>query len=138
MEPTAILQPVIALGLWTGVMMLWMYATRIPAMNKAGIDPQDAAHPSAMTLPSEVSRIADNYNHLFEQPTLFYAIAISIAVLGHSDQTAVTCAWSFVVLRVVHSLIQSTVNLVMLRFGVFALSWVVLLVMTIREALVIF
>tara|TARA_Y100001958_G_C20733236_1_gene225144 strand:+ start:124 stop:540 length:417 start_codon:yes stop_codon:yes gene_type:complete len=138
MEPTAILQPVIALGLWTGVMMIWMYATRIPAMNKAGIDPQDAAHPGAMTLPSEVSRIADNYNHLFEQPTLFYAIAISIAVLGHSDQTAVTCAWSFVVLRVVHSLIQSTVNLVMLRFGVFALSWVVLLVMTIREALVIF
>jgi len=138
MEPTAILQPVIALGLWTGVMMLWMYATRIPAMNKAGIDPQDAAHPKAMTLPSEVARIADNYNHLFEQPTLFYAIAISIALLGHGDQTAVTCAWSFVILRVVHSLIQSTVNLVMLRFGVFALSWVVLLVMTIREALVIF
>ena len=47
MEPTAILQPVIALGLWTGVMMLWMYATRIPAMNKAGIDPQDAAHPES-------------------------------------------------------------------------------------------
>ena len=138
MEPTAILQPVIALGLWTGVMMLWMYATRIPAMNKAGIDPQDAAHPGTMTLPSEVSRISDNYNHLFEQPTLFYAIAISIAVLGHSDQTAVTCAWSFVVLRVVHSLIQSTVNLVMLRFGVFALSWVALLIMTVREALVIF
>ena len=138
MEPTAILQPVIALGLWTGVMMLWMYATRIPAMNKAGIDPQDAAQPGTMTLPSEVSRISDNYNHLFEQPTLFYAIAISIAVLGHSDQTAVTCAWSFVVLRVVHSLIQSTVNLVMLRFGVFALSWVALLIMTVREALVIF
>jgi len=138
MEPTAILQPVIALGLWTGVMMLWMYATRIPAMNKAGIDPQDAAHPGTMKLPSEVSRIADNYNHLFEQPTLFYAVAISIAALGHGDATAVTCAWSFVILRVVHSLIQSTVNLVMLRFGVFALSWVALLVMTIREALVIF
>ena len=38
MEPTAILQPVIALGLWTGVMMLWMYATRIPAIaNKANL-----------------------------------------------------------------------------------------------------
>ena len=138
MEPTAILQPVIALGLWTGVMMLWMYATRIPAMNKAGIDPQDAAHPGTMALPSEVSRIADNYNHLFEQPTLFYAAAITIAVLGHGDTTAVTCAWSFVILRVVHSLVQSTVNLVMLRFGVFALSWVALLIMTVREALNIF
>ena len=136
MEPTAILQPVIALGLWTGVMMIWMYATRIPAATKAGINPQEAAHVKDFIL--QVARIADNYNHLFEQPTLFYAIAISIAVLGHGDQTAVTCAWSFVILRVVHSLIQSTVNLVMLRFGVFALSWVVLLVMTIREALVIF
>lgn len=138
MEPTAILQPVIALGLWSGVMMIWMYATRIPAMNKAGIDPQDAAHPKTMELPSEVARIADNYNHLFEQPTLFYAVAITIAVLGHGDQTAVTCAWTFVILRVVHSLIQSTLNVVMLRFGVFMLSWIALLVMTIREALVIF
>lgn len=137
MEPTAILQPVIALGLWSGVMMIWMYATRIPAMNKAGIDPQDAAHPKTMELPSEVARIADNYNHLFEQPTLFYAVAITIAVLGHGDQTAVTCAWTFVILRVVHSLIQSTLNVVMLRFSVFMLSWVALLVMTIREALVI-
>lgn len=138
MEPIAILQPVIALGLWSGVMMIWMYATRIPAMNKAGIDPQDAAHPKTMELPSEVARIADNYNHLFEQPTLFYAVAITIAVLGHGDQTAVTCAWTFVILRVVHSLIQSTLNVVMLRFSVFMLSWVALLVLTIREALVIF
>ena len=125
MEPTAILQPVIALGLWTGVMMIWMYATRIPAIGNADIPDDQAASGRTCKLPSEVARIADNYNHLFEQPTLFYAIAISIAVLGHGDQTAVTCAWSFVILRVVHSLIQSTVNLVMLRFGVFALSWVV-------------
>ena len=138
MEPTAILQPIIALGLWTGVMWIWMYATRIPAMNKAGIDPQDAAHVTDMSLPSEISRIADNYNHLFEQPTLFYAIAIAIAVLGHGDATAVTCAWTFVILRVIHSLIQSTVNVVILRFSVFMLSWVALLVMTVREALVIF
>ena len=44
MEPTAILQPVIALGLWTGVMMIWMYATRIPAATKAGINPQEMRH----------------------------------------------------------------------------------------------
>ena len=93
MEPTAILQPVIALGLWTGVMMLWMYATRIPAIGNADIPDDQMGHPAGMQmLPSEVRRIADNYNHLFEQPTLFYAIAISIALLGHGDQTAVTCA----------------------------------------------
>ena len=138
MEPIAILQPVMALGLWTGVMMIWMFATRVPAFNKAGIDPQSAAHPKDVSLPSEVARISDNYNHLFEQPTLFYAITIAIAVLGHVDQTAVTCAWTFVILRVLHSLVQSTVNIVMLRFSVFLLSWLALLVLMIRESLIIF
>ena len=138
MEPTAILQPVIVLGLWTGVMMIWMYATRFPAAIKAGINPQEAAHLKDFILLSEVARIADNYNHLFEQPTLFYAIALAIAVMGHGDQTAVTCAWSIVILRVGHSLIQSTNNIVMLRLAVFTLSWIVLLIMMVREALVIF
>ena len=87
---------------------------------------------------THVARIADNYNHLFEQPTLFYAIALAIAVMGHGDQTAVTCASSFVILRVGHSLIQSTINIVMLRLAVFTLSWIVLLIMMVREALVIF
>ena len=139
MEASAILQPVVALGLWTAVMMIWMYATRIPAIGNTKIPEDVAGHPAGMQLlPSEVRRIADNYNHLFEQPTLFYAIALAIAVLGHGDQTAVTCAWSFVILRVVHSLIQSTINIVMLRLTVFMLSWIVLLIMMVREALVIF
>ena len=139
MEASAILQPVVALGLWSGVMMVWMYATRIPAILKAEIPDDQMGHPAGMTLlPSEVRRIGDNYNHLFEQPTLFYAIAITIAVAGHVDAMAVNCAWAFVAIRVVHSLIQSTVNIVLLRFGVFLVSWVVLLILIVREALVIF
>lgn len=139
MEASAILQPVIALGLWTGVMMIWMYATRIPAIGETKIPEEDMGHPVGMSyLPSEVRRIADNYNHLFEQPTLFYATCLVIALAGHVDAVAVNCAWAFVVIRVAHSLIQATVNIVMLRFGVFMVSWVVLLIMLIREALVIF
>lgn len=139
MEASAILQPVIALGLWTGVMMIWMYATRIPAIGNAEIPEDQMGHPAGMSLlPSEVRRIADNYNHLFEQPTLFYAVCLTIAVAGHVDAMAVNCAWAFVAIRVVHSLIQSTVNIVLLRFGVFLLSWVALLILMIREALVIF
>ena len=139
MEASAILQPVIALGLWTGVMMIWMYATRIPAIGKADIPVAEMGHPGGMTyLPSEVRRIADNYNHLFEQPTLFYATCIAIAVAGHVDAVAVNVAWVFVGIRVVHSLIQASVNIVLLRFGVFLLSWVALLVLLIREAMAIF
>ena len=139
MEANTILQPVIALGLWSGVMMIWMYATRIPAIAGANIPEDDMGHPVGMSyLPSHVRRIADNYNHLFEQPTLFYATCLVIAVAGHVDATAVYAAWAFVILRVVHSLIQSTVNVVVLRFGIFMLSWVALLVLLIREALVLF
>lgn len=139
MEASAILQPIIALCLWTGVMMIWMYATRIPAIGNANIPEEEMGHPPGMQLlPSEVRRIADNYNHLFEQPTLFYAVCLTIAVAGHVDAMAVNCAWAFVAIRVVHSLIQSTVNIVLLRFGVFLLSWVPLFILMIREALVIF
>lgn len=139
MEASAILQPIIALGLWTGVMMIWMYATRIPAIGKTEIPDEEMGHPAGMTLlPSEVRRIADNYNHLFEQPTLFYATCLAIAAAGHVDAMAVNCAWAFVIIRVAHSLIQATVNNVLLRFGVFLLSWLALLILIIREALVIF
>jgi hypothetical protein len=139
MEANTILQPVIALGLWSGVMMIWMYVTRIPAIAGADIPEDDMGHPVGMSyLPSHVRRIADNYNHLFEQPTLFYATCLVIAAAGHVDATAVYAAWAFVILRVVHSLIQSTVNVVVLRFGIFMFSWVALLVLLIREALVLF
>ncbi|MDC3401942.1 MAPEG family protein [Alphaproteobacteria bacterium] len=138
MEPTAILQPVIVLGLWTVVVFVWMMATRAPAMQKAGIKIQDAKHPRQMKLPSQVIQVSDNYNHLFEQPTLFYAIAISIAVLGHGDALNVQLAWAFVLLRIIHSVVQGTINIVAVRFSLFALAWVVLAAMVIRETLRIF
>ena len=136
MEANTILQPVIVLGLWSGIMMIWMYATRIPAIAGANIPENDLGHPVGMSyLPSHVRGVADNHNHLFEQPSLFYATCIAIAVAGHADATAVNAAWAFVILRVVHSLIQSTVNVVVLRFGIFMLSWLALLA---RDALDIF
>ena len=82
--------------------------------------------------------MGDNYNHLFEQPTLFYAMVLLIAVMGHVDALAVACAWNFVVLRIVHSLVQATVNIVALRFVIFLLSWVALLGLIGREALALF
>lgn len=138
MSSTAIIQPVIVLGLWTTLICIWMYIKRIPAMQKAGIDPQAAKHVKDLKLPSDVTQIGDNYNHLFEQPTLFYAVALAIAVMGHGDDTHVQLAWAFVFLRIVHSLVQITINVVMVRFGIFALSWVALAAMIIREAMMVF
>jgi hypothetical protein len=132
-----ILKAVVGMGVLSLVMFLWMYATRLPAFSKAKLDPQEAMHPGSYhdRIPSEVRRVADNYNHLFEAPTLFYAIALVIVVAGIADQVHAWCAWAYVGLRVLHSLVQATVNRVALRFVLFALSWVVLGTMLVRAAL---
>jgi hypothetical protein len=132
------LQPVVALVLWTLVVWLWMYATRIPAMQKANIDPQVAVRTRVLALPPEIMWVSDNYNHLMEQPTIFYATAFAAQLAGQADGLNLGLAWAYVVLRVVHSLIQCTLNVVMARFAVFSLSTVALAVLAIRVALAVF
>ena len=133
---SSMLAPVLALIVLTLLVWIWMYATRIPAMQRAKIDPQAAAHPGSLdVLPSSARRVADNYNHLLEQPTIFYALVFVIVLSGHSDALYVDLAWAYVGLRVMHTLIQCTVNIVNLRFLVFALSTIVLMAMTVREVM---
>ncbi|MEI9888066.1 MAG: MAPEG family protein [Rhizomicrobium sp.] len=132
----SLLTPVLALIVWSLIVLLWMYATRLPAMRKAGIDPQAAANTAALsTLPPRVRSVADNYNHLMEQPTIFYAMVLYIVLAGHTDPLHIDLAWGYVGLRVVHSLIQNTANIVALRFLVFALSTLVLMAMAAKEVL---
>ena len=134
----SMLTPVLALVTLTLIVWIWMYLTRIPAMQAAKIDPQSAMHPGSLdALPSSVRRVADNYNHLMEQPTIFYALVFYIVLAGHSDQLHIWLAWAYVGLRVIHTLIQCTVNIVMLRFTVFSLSTVVLMVMAVRELMML-
>jgi len=136
---TSLLTPVLALVCWTLIIWIWMYATRIPAMSAAKIDPQSARFPGSLdVLPDSVRQVADNYNHLMEQPTIFYALVFYIWLAGRADDTAMYLAWAYVALRVVHSLIQCTSNRVPLRFTVFALSTLVLMAMAVREVLAFF
>lgn len=127
------LTPVIALITWTLIVWLWMYALRIPAMQAAGIDADDARHPGSLdVLPTRARQVADNYNHLHEQPTLFYALAFYCQFAGAADATNVGLAWTYVGLRVVHSLVQNTINRVAIRFMVFSLSSLALMAITVR------
>ena len=128
------LTPVLGLIVWTLIVWCWMYALRIPAMQKAKINPDDAIHPGSLnTLPVEARVIADNYNHLHEQPTIFYALAIYSHLVGVGDPLNVWLAWGYVALRIVHSLIQIVARKVMPRFMVFAASSVVLIVIALRN-----
>jgi hypothetical protein len=134
-----LLGPVIALVAWSQVMWLWMYATRIPAMIAAKMkpDPNAPRGEQMAQLPASVRWKADNYNHLMEQPTVFYAIVITLVLLGSSGDTAWVLAWSYVALRVVHSLTQALVNKIELRFLLFVLSNIPLIGLT-YEAVITF
>lgn len=137
-----ILQSVVALLAWTMVMWVWMYATRIPAMLKAGLDAKGMVGTTGASLraqlPDTVSWKADNYNHLHEAPTLFYAVAIVLAIIGQGDGFNTTLAWAYVALRVLHSIVQATVNRVVLRFTLFALSSLALMALILHAAIAVF
>jgi len=139
-----ILGPAIALMIWTMIMWAWMYATRIPAMQKAdGIaDPTKMVGSTGASLrqelPDNVNWKADNYNHLHEAPTLFYAVVIILAILGAGDGMNAFLAWIYTGLRIAHSLIQVTANKVIVRFVLFALSSLVLIALIVKAALIIF
>ena len=130
MQPhSPILVPVVALVAWSMVMWLWMYVTRIPAIQrmKLKLDSHAPRGEQMNSLPSNVRWKADNYNHLMEQPTIFYAIALTLAIIGAGDGINLELAWAYVGLRVVHSLVQSLINKIELRFAIFFLSSLVLI-----------
>ena len=137
-----ILQPVVALCAWTMVMWFWMYITRIPALSK--VPPETLAEIKMGTktldqiLPPQVQWKAHNYNHLHEAPTVFYAVALALALLGAGNGLNAQIAWFYVGMRVVHSLIQATVNHEMYRFLAFLLSSFALMALIVRAGLVAF
>ena len=134
------LKPVLALVIWTCMMWIWMYALRLPAFSKAGINPDDARHPGTYgdKLPAHVRSAADNYNHLHEQPTIFYALMLFMALTGGGDTVSGMVAWAYVALRVVHSFVQIVIGKVALRFLVFTAGTFCLFFLAGKEALRIF
>jgi hypothetical protein len=137
MPASPILAPVVALVLWSFVMLVWLYATRIPAMRRLGLtyDPRRPSSEFLDRLPPEANWKADNYSHLMEQPTLFYAVALTLALLGRGSGLSAALAWVYVGLRIAHSLVQATVNAVLVRFALFVASSVALFALALQAAI---
>ena len=136
MDKPDILLPVAALVAWSLVMMAWMVASRLPAMRAKGIDLRTAVggRPGVLdgVIDDRAQWKAHNYIHLMEQPTLFYAIALLLALIGEGDGLNAHLAWAYVAIRVIHSLVQATVNIIRYRFLLFALSSLVLVALTVQ------
>ena len=135
-----ILQPVVALVIWSMLIWFWMLITRIPAMQAMKIELDPSIPPKDMTrsLPARIRWKADNYNHLMEQPTLFYAMAMTLALADPGNRIAFTLAWIYVLLRVAHSLTQTLFNHILTRFALFVASSLTLIVLIYEAAKAVF
>lgn len=139
-----ILKPLAVLAGWTMLMWVWMYATRLPAISKLPKPTEPGGYQGwtgAMLenlVPREVQWKAHNYNHLHEAPTVFYAVALALAMIGQGDGINATIAWAYVGLRIIHSIWQATVNKVMTRFALFALSSLCLMALVLHLLIALF
>jgi hypothetical protein len=132
-----ILAPAAVLVLWTLIMLCWMAATRFPAMAKSGMDLKNATpggrgQDLETFLPASVNWKSHNYTHLMEQPTLFYAVVVILALVGAGSGLNAQLAWAYVIIRIAHSLWQALVNTVSVRFSLFLISTVILLVLAVN------
>ena len=131
MNQLALLTPVFTLILWTFAITAIMAYGRVRFTK----DPQDAAHTRDLKgmMPAWVERTADTYNHLFEQPVAFYVVTLSIALMNNIEPLMVQLAWGFVFVRIIHSLVQLTINIVLLRFAIFAIGWLIIAYMALSQ-----
>ena len=133
-----ILAPAAVLVLWSIIMLFWMAFTRLPELKKLGsggglrdAKPGGRGQDLEGVIPDKVNWKAHNYAHLMEQPTIFYAAVVILAIMGAAPLD-VLLAWIYVALRIVHSVYQSLVNVVKVRFLFFFLSTIALTVLAIR------
>jgi hypothetical protein len=136
---SGILAPVAVLVLWSMIMLGWMLATRMGALKKMGVDISKVrgTKPNMLdgVLPDKTMWVAHNYNHLMEQPTAFYAVALTLAMLGMGDGLNAWLGWAYVGIRIVHSLVQATTNIVGIRFMLFVLSSLCLFALALHAVL---
>lgn len=131
MYDNGMIAPVVVLAAWSLVMLLWLYATRIPAMRAAKIRPGSATRAQIdAAMPAWATNPANNYNHLMEQPTIFYAICFALELLDQANDINIGLAWLYVAIRVVHSLVQATINIILIRFLIFSAGSIVLIMLT--------
>jgi hypothetical protein len=132
-----ILAPAAVLVLWSLIVLVWLAATRLPALSKIGINlktapPGGRGIDLEPALPPKLNWISHNYTHLMEQPTLFYAVVGILALAGQGGGINTALAWGYVILRIIHSLWQALVNVTAIRFLLFLLSTICLFALAIN------
>ncbi len=135
------LAPAAVLVVWTLIVLMWIIPARFGAVakmtDKSALPHKVGARGNDLegVIPDTANWPAHNHTHLHEQPTLFYATVLILAVMGPAA-IDVTLAWVYVALRIAHSLWQNLVNTVTVRFSLFLLSTIALVVLAVRAIMV--
>ena len=139
MNQELIFQPFFMLMILTIIVWIYMYAKRIPFIKKSNIPPEQLTpYELLKSSPPDVANPSDNFKNLLELPVLFYALCLYLFITNNVDQFALISAWVFVLFRVLHSLIHCTVNIPLLRFGLYSISILALWFMILSEVWKIF
>ncbi len=135
-----ILAPAAVLVVWSLIVLLWIIPARFGAVakladksalpRKVGVRGNDLEG----VLPDKANWPAHNYTHLMEQPTVFYAAIMILAIMG-PGAVDVALAWTYVALRILHSVWQNIVNTIPVRFTLFILSTFALIALAIRAVI---
>jgi hypothetical protein len=132
------LAPAAVLVLWSLIMLGWLAGVRLPAVKKAGIDmgarPGGRGQDLEGKIEPRINWPSHNYTHLMEQPTVFYAAVMILAIMG-PGAVDVLAAWAYVGLRIVHSIWQATINKVPVRFALFITATIALGVLAVRAVM---
>jgi hypothetical protein len=135
-----LLGPIVALVGWSLVMLVWTAIARRGAFKRLGVSlrtipPGSRGEALDKSPEARAQWKAHNYNHLMEQPTIFYAIVLALVLMGFDHPVNVMLAWGYVVLRILHSIVQATINIVAIRLTLFALATLCLASLTIHAGL---
>ena len=134
MNQNAIFIPFLGLMILTILVWVYMYYLRLPYLMHNRINPQDVSTSDKLKtiIPEQINLSAENLKNLFELPVLFYAICIYLYVTNTVDTIYLLLAYVFVVMRIIHSVIQCTCNRVMHRFYAYLVSSIALWIMIVR------
>ncbi len=129
MQPESLFAPVIALVLLTLAVLLYTGVKRFKAGFAGRVKAHDFRYGESANVPPDVAVANRNFMNLLEAPLLFYVFCLVAYVTQHVSAGVVYLAWAYVGLRVLHTGIHLAYNRILYRFGAFALSNVVLLVL---------
>jgi len=124
-----ILYPVFAMFLLTTFCLFRLARLRFVAVRQGEVDPKFFRLYRNGDEPDHLRVYSRHLANLFEGPVLFYVVVIIAFVTQQSGVLPLLLAWAYVILRYAHSYVHLTTNRVLTRFRIFALSWLVLVLL---------